>query len=241
MLAEQFAAAVAGAKTTPQLDSVARMLWKANAEGAIADTEAEAIAGAVQARRAAFARPPSGVALSHIAAASAPRRPIRPRSPDKQASLERRRRCAASGALPPQLAAKFTVAEIAVLSIIAAEVRKHGACILPIDAIAAKSGTSRSSVGNALRLAGSLGLLQRIERRRAGQRSETNILKVSSAAWTAWIRLGKPGGGVKNLSTTNINSLPILKTAHQSAKCWRTMTKSGRGTPTGNKGGEAQL
>ena len=206
MLAHQFHEAVAAARSTAALDNTARLLWRAHAEAQIADADAEAVAAAVQARRAAFSRPAMSVALSQAAPASARRRP--PRSPDRQASLERRRRCAASGALPPQLAAMFTVAESAALSVIAFEVRKAGACTLCVDAIAAKAGVSRSSVGNAIRLAERLGFLQRVERRRAGQRSETNILKVASRTWSAWLRLGKQGVGLKNLSTTNINSLP---------------------------------
>jgi hypothetical protein len=49
----------------------------------------------------------------------------RPRSP---ASLERRRSWAAAGRLPPQLASRFTLAEQAVLAVVALEVTRHGAC-----------------------------------------------------------------------------------------------------------------
>ena len=217
MLAHQFHEGVAAARSTAALDHVARLLWRAHAEGQIADAEAKAISEAVQARRAAFSqRAATSLSVASAAPASARRKP--PRSPDRQRSLERRRRCAASGALPPQIAAHFTVAEAAALSIIALEVRKHGACILPIDAIAAKAGISRSSVGNALRLAERLGFLQRIERRRAGQRSETNILKVTSREWTAWLRLGKQGGALKDLNTTENNSLSKRKSR---AESWR--------------------
>ena len=245
MLANQFHEAVAAARTTAVLDATARLLWRAHAEGQIADADAEAIAGALQARRAAFSRSPAGVAVAQAAPVSAPRRPARPRSPDKQASLERRRRCAASGALPPQLAAHFTTAEIAALSIIAFEVRKAGACTLCVDAIAARAGISRSSVGNAMRLAESLGMLQRIERRQAGQRSETNILKIASREWLAWLRLGKQGGGVKCLSTTNINILSIGKTSVETVqngvKYWRSATKSAMFSATKKNGGKVQL
>ena len=199
---EQFRAAVTAARNTTALDHVARLLWKAHAEGAIADADAEAIAGAVQARRAAFARPACGVALSQAAPVSARRKPVRPRSPDRQASLERRRRCAMSGAVPARIAASFTMGEVAALSIIARAVREAGVCVLPLDAIAALAGVSRTSAQNAVRAAERLGFLQRAERRRAGQRSETNILKVTSREWTAWLRLGKQGGGLKTLSTT---------------------------------------
>ncbi len=101
MLTEQFHAAVAAARNTTALDNVARLLWAAHGQGAIVDADAETIAGAIQARRAAFSRPADGIALLQAAPASARRKPVRPRSPDRQASIERRRRYAASGALPP--------------------------------------------------------------------------------------------------------------------------------------------
>ena len=44
---------------------------------------------------------------------------VEQRSPDRQASIERRRRLAASGPLPPAMAARFTVSELAVLRIVA--------------------------------------------------------------------------------------------------------------------------
>lgn len=213
MLTHQFTEAVAGARTTTQLDSVARLLWKAHAEGVIADAEAEAVAGAVQARRAAFARPPSGVALSHIAAASAPRRPIRPRSPDKQASLERRRRCAASGVVPARIAATFTTGEVAALSVIARAVREAGVCILPLDKIAGLAGVSRTTAQNAVRAAERLGLILRIERRRRGLPSLSNILRIVSREWLTWLQHGKQGAGLKSLSATNNNYLPRAKKA----------------------------
>ena len=54
MLAEQFHAAAAAAKTTAAVDEIARLTWRAHAEGQSADAKAEAISGALQARRAAF-------------------------------------------------------------------------------------------------------------------------------------------------------------------------------------------
>ncbi len=53
MLADQFLAAAAGARNSTALDETSRLLWRAHAEGYIAD--AEAVSGALQARRAAFA------------------------------------------------------------------------------------------------------------------------------------------------------------------------------------------
>ena len=149
MLAEQFHAAAAAARNTAAVDEIARLTWRAHAEGHILDAEAEAISEALQGRRAAFAARRTQQAVSPSIGLSARRRPT-PRSPDRQASLERRRRQAASGAVPPALAARFTTGELAVLTVIARQCQRAGVCSLPIDAIAALAGVSRTTVQNAL-------------------------------------------------------------------------------------------
>ena len=55
MLADQFTAAAAAARNTAAVDEIARLTWRANAEGQIHDAEAEAISEAIEARRAALA------------------------------------------------------------------------------------------------------------------------------------------------------------------------------------------
>src|SRR6476659_973288 len=50
------------------------------------------------------------------------------RSPDRRASLLRRREHAATGPLPPNLATGFTTGELAVLKVISDEALAHGAC-----------------------------------------------------------------------------------------------------------------
>jgi hypothetical protein len=93
------------------------------------------------------------------------------RSPDKQASIDRRRRLAAAGPLPPAWASRFTTGELAALKIIGSEVRQHGVCALYIDAIAARAGVCRTTAQNALREARALGLVVVKERRRQGMPS----------------------------------------------------------------------
>ena len=56
MLAEQFHAAAAAAKTTAAVDEIARLTWRAHAEGHILDAEAEAISEAVQAPQGGLRR-----------------------------------------------------------------------------------------------------------------------------------------------------------------------------------------
>ncbi len=55
MLVEQFHAAASRARTIASLDETARLIWRAHAEGHLADADAEAISGAVRARRATLA------------------------------------------------------------------------------------------------------------------------------------------------------------------------------------------
>ena len=88
MLAEQFHAAAAAARNTAAVDEIARLTWRAHAEGQILDAEAEAISEAVQARRAVLAgenaqpnRRPFWAFLE--APASTSREDVRPRPPPR--------------------------------------------------------------------------------------------------------------------------------------------------------------
>ncbi len=101
--------------------------------------------------------------------------------------------------MPPALAARFTQAEMAAFRIVSDEVRHHGVCALHIDAIAARAGTCRTTVKNALREARRLNLVTVQERRRRGQKSLTNLVRIVSPEWTAWIRIG----GKKSTTTDN--------------------------------------
>ncbi len=55
MLAEQFHAGAVAARNTAAVDEIARLTWRAHAEGRLHDAEAEAISEAAQARRAVLA------------------------------------------------------------------------------------------------------------------------------------------------------------------------------------------
>jgi hypothetical protein len=131
---------------------------------------------------------PGGSALAGLGPRRAP-----PRSPNRQRSLERRRRQAMSGVVPARIAVGFTQGENAVLTVIGRQCQRGGACTLHIDAIAALAGVCRTTVGNALRLARRLGLIAVKERRIPGKRSLTNIITVIGADWKAWLKLGESG------------------------------------------------
>ena len=115
--------------------------------------------------------------------------------PRTDASMDRRRRWAASGRLPPGIAARFTLAEQAVLALVAAETVRRKDCRLSIENMAAVAGVCRSTVKNAIREARQLGFLTVEERQITGFRNDTNVLRITSPEWLAWIRLARKGGG----------------------------------------------
>src|SRR4051794_32885052 len=111
MFAQQLAGAIALAPHH-QLDQLARLIWRAHAGGVLDDAQAQALAEALHARKSLryLTENPAagGGACRGNAPVTALRRP-RQRSPDRQRSLERRRRLATSGVMPPALAARFTM------------------------------------------------------------------------------------------------------------------------------------
>lgn len=185
MLAEQFTAAAAVSGTYLQLNNLSASLWKAHGSGLIPDDAAQAVAEAIQARRRQIG---SRIAKNAPVAFSARPRVI-PRSPDREASIRRRRAAAASGALPSRIACQFTQAEVAVLSVIAAEFRRAGSCSWPVDRIAAVAGVSRRAAQYAIRAAERYGLIRITARPRPGMKSDTNILMIISRDWIEWLRL----------------------------------------------------
>src|SRR3954471_7970497 len=100
-----------------RLPELSAALWKAFSAGAVSEAEAEELSGLIEARKALPIAP------------AAPRKPVGSR-PRTDASLERRRRWAASGRLPPPIACRFAPAEQAVLAVVASEVAKRGRCSL---------------------------------------------------------------------------------------------------------------
>ena len=113
--------------------------------------------------------------------------------------------------MPPALACKFTVSELAVLRIVGDEVRQHGHCDRCVDELAARAGVCRSMVKNAIRTAARLGLLTVEERRREGRRNLPNVIRIVSKEWTSWLARGgrasrlaaEPLIGVKKITPTD--------------------------------------
>jgi hypothetical protein len=184
------------------LTRLSALLWKAYAGGAIGEGEAQGLSELIEAKKAAPASPNG---------ASARRCGSRPRSSE---SLERRRRWCASGRLPPQLAAKFTIAEAAALAVVAVEVVKHGDCRLCVGTIAAIAGICERSVRNGLRAAERLGLLSIEARRLSAFRNQSNIVKIISAEWKLWLSRGSQScKKVQRPDTRDIYSAPARPSA----------------------------
>ncbi len=183
MLADQIRRAIP-ATPKAKLCDLSAALWKAYGAGLVAEDEAQALAEAIQARKAIPAAPPQ------------PRRVgSRPRAPE---SLERRRRWVSSGWMPPQLACRFTAGEAAALAVVASQAAKHGRCDLALDHIAALAGVGRTTVRNALGEARRLGLLTVEVRRLRAFRNDTNVVRIASPEWQSWLsmRRSAPGQGV---------------------------------------------
>jgi hypothetical protein len=99
MFADQFATAITDASLNT-LDQIARTIWQAHAAGAFSDANAQRLAETLEARRtvARSERKPVGLAPGRVSIFP-PRRVQR--SPDRARSIERRRKLAASGPMPP--------------------------------------------------------------------------------------------------------------------------------------------
>src|SRR3954467_8557822 len=172
MFAEHLRRAVE-ASPRAELPAVSALLWKAYAAGQVSEPEASELSALIEAKRAIPVPPPR------------PRLRVgsRPRSPGH---MERRRRWAASGALPPALAARFTLGEQAALAVVAAEHRKRGDCRLTHREIADVAGVGVTTARNALRAARALHLLASEERRLTAFRNDSNVLRIVDPSWLVW-------------------------------------------------------
>ena len=179
-----------------QFDYLSRQLWQAHAAGHIADQDAQTLAEKLHSRRG-----DSGVAqgaLFRIASSvtpakgqNAPRAFLRApesKSPDRRRSIERRRRLAASGPMPPILACQYTVGELAVLRIVGDEFHAKGTCDRSLNEIAARAGVCRKLAQLTLRMAARDGLITIERRPRPGRKNLTNVVQIISQPWLTWLR-----------------------------------------------------
>jgi hypothetical protein len=182
MLATQIAGAIELAQFH-QLNDLSRDLWKAYGAGHLDDEAAQALAERIEAKRPKRGAEPTSFKALKIEA------PRPQRSPNKQASIERRRQLARQSPVPPEYVHEFTLSMHAALTIIVGEIEKHGVCSLCMAAIAAAAGTCRTIVRNAMNKGRALGLLTRQERRRRGQKSLTNLVRILRPSWKHWLQM----------------------------------------------------
>src|SRR3954453_3576772 len=207
---DQMAAAIDGARTLARLDHLSRSIWQGLTAGAVADDDAQAFAEHLHARRSVLRGEIKPVGIPVGRPSIFPPRRLQ-RAPKRPVAIARRRQLAASGPMPPALACKFTVSELAVLRIVGDEVRQHGCCDRCVDEIAARAGVCRSMVQNAIREAARLGLLTVEERRREGCHNLPNVIRIISKEWTSWLARGgrsrhptaEPLIGVKKITPTD--------------------------------------
>jgi hypothetical protein len=165
MLAEHFRTAAVVARTNAALDETARLLWRANAEAQIPDTEAEAIAEAIEARRAALAgkRPPEPPkptrGVPRPTGGSERREKMfglgRPRALDRNAKVRIMHwgRCLARRTERGRAYGVITAKALAVLEALlwGFHNAKSGVCFPSYERIAEAAGCARSTVAQALR------------------------------------------------------------------------------------------
>jgi hypothetical protein len=205
--------AIGGTKSLATLDGFARTVWQTWGAQEITDEQAQALAEAIEARKrevrgmdTVAQRAPHVAAqakargrLSHFPAKRKPQR-----SPDRRASIERRRTLAASGPMPPQLASQFTTGELAVLRLVADEVRDKRHCTLTLGELAARAGVGITTARNAIHEAAGHGYLTIEERRRDKRPNLSNVVRIVSREWLTWIARGRknPSAGRGNLNTS---------------------------------------
>src|SRR3954449_227851 len=196
---DQMTAAIDGARTLTRLDHLSRSIWQGLTAGAVADDDAQALAERLHARRRLLRGEIKPVGIPAGRPSLFPPRRLQ-RAPKRPLAIARRRHLAASGPMPPSMACRFTVGELAVLRIVGDEVRQHGQCDRCVDELAARAGVCRSLVKNAIRTAARLGLLTVEERRREGRRNLPNVVRIVSREWLAWLTRGPKPIGVKKIT-----------------------------------------
>jgi hypothetical protein len=192
-----------------QLDAVGRLLWERYGAGHLNDDEASYLYSCIERRRPVTQRTKAGkfAAIGKMngrVSRFLPRQ--RPRSPDRQASRDRRRRLGGSSALPDTLRHHYTEGQRAVLCIIAGEIKHHNICDLPIDKIAALAGVCRTTVQTTLHEARRLGHIKITERPVPGRKHLPNIVEIVSLEWRAWIKRGRISHRPIGSKSTNLVS-----------------------------------
>lgn len=213
-------AAFSGVRSLAKLDEFSHAIWAEWGAGRLTDEQVSSLAEGIQARRrevrgvdtvAVRAPAVAAAAKAQGRASHFPPKRKAPVSPNRRLSIERRRRLAASGPMPPALACMFTTGELAALRIVADEARDRGFCALTLGEIAGRAGIGITTARNALRYAAGQGLVTIEERRRDKRPNLPNVVRIVSREWVNWIKRGtasrganlSKGGGSKKMESTD--------------------------------------
>jgi hypothetical protein len=194
MFAEQMASAISDARTMTRLDDLSRAIWQGWGANAVTDDQAQELASLIHARKQAMRGEIKPVGIPPGRPSIFPPRRVQ-RAPIRSVAIARRRHLAASGPMPPSVACKFTVGELAFLRIVSDEVREKGHCDRTLAEMAARAGIGRTTAQNAMRAAAAMGLITVQERRREGQKNLPNIIRIVSREWQLWIKRGGQRNG----------------------------------------------
>jgi helix-turn-helix protein len=178
MLADQFTAAATAAKNTAAVDEIARLTWRAHAEGQIPDAEAGAISEVIEARRAALTgkrlTDPPKPALGLPRPARGPERREkmfglgRPRALDRNAKVRIMHwaRCLSRRTEKGRAYGVVTAKALAVLEALlwAFHNAKNGLCFPSYETIAEAAGCARSTVAEAIKAIEDAGILSWVNR-----------------------------------------------------------------------------
>jgi hypothetical protein len=225
LFADQLATSIEHAAYT-DIDNLSQTVWKAWGTGLLDDDDAQRFAEALAVRK-------TMQKVCQIGKLKAPPKPKPQRSPDKQRSIERRRRLAKAAPIPPEYVGTFTVGEAAAVTIIAGEIARKGTCGLCLAAIAARAGTCKDVVRSAVRKAQAIGLWLSTERRFAGQVSLPNLIRPVSKPWTAYLRRWVGSKKTDSTGTEDSNhrsSAPVEPSKGASEGEWGAWTAA-RGSP----------
>jgi len=189
--------AIGRAETEAELDELSRLVSRSWGGGTISDDDATCLWEYILGRRpqpsAGRQKTLPGLPLPEPNVRRVGHFPKRraQRSPDKQASYDRRHRLAYSGVMPRHLAARWTIGEMAVMRVVADEYLRVGRCDLTLDEIAPRAGVCRKTARRAMEKARDQHLISIEVRPVSGQKHLPNLVKIISFEWLKWLRRPK--------------------------------------------------
>jgi hypothetical protein len=168
--------------TIPLTFDTPAAVWAAHLAGRITEADAERLDAAL--------RLPQRQPEPHKPAVGRFQRLPRQRSPDREASMRRRRTLAATWALPPAMAAKLTVSEQAYCRLLADDYAAEGLTNASHSEMAARVGCCVETIKRAQKVLRRLGWITVQIRPRRGLKHLTNVVRIVSPEWITWITNG---------------------------------------------------